>query len=241
MKITFRLTTSYLKKNVDLVSHLGQYGTDLFLVLHEKPNQFHYHGLLDINTCPKTFRKHLNNCLCPEAMKTCPKGMRPVSVSDKIDDCNRYKAYCCYRGGHPITNIVVNDDLQELKLIHDSIVPKERKTVLKTEADLKHLRTLIPIGTEMSDVVKKITQYYLDNDRVLHIANIRQLAWSLYARNDIEAFVNAVLTEECLEVYKHPDYRHVYNTAKDWITEKRIMRTEGYAWPKFEPEAESLT
>lgn len=224
MKVTFRLTSCYLKNNVDLVSHLGQYGTDLFLVLHEKPNQFHYHGLLDINTCPKTFRKHLNNCLCPEAMKSCPKGMRPVSVSDKIDDANRYKAYCCYRGGHPITNIVVSDDLQELKLIHDSIVPKERKTVLKTETDLKYLRTLIPIGTDMKDIVKRIVQYYLDNDRVIHIANIRQLAWTLYARSDSDALVNAILTEECLEPYKDDDYRNIFNRSRDFISHQRILR-----------------
>lgn len=206
MNVKFRLTIEYLKKDIDLVHYLNQYGTGLFMVLHEKQDNYHYHGLLCLTVCIKTFRKHLNALLDPEV--SIPKGMRPVSLSDKVNDANAYKAYCLYRDGHPISNIVVNDDLQELKSLWTKLQNKQndKKSKLKLENDLQDIKQLIPPKSDVRAIVKIIAKYYLDNDRIVHVANCRQLAWTIYAREDLDALVDHILSGD--DLYCHDNICH---------------------------------
>ena len=194
----------------DLVSYLKQYGTDLFMVLHQKQDNYHYHGLLCLNVCVKTFRKHLNNLL--DSSIQCPKGMRPVSLSDKVDDANAYKAYCLYREGHPIKHIVVNDDLQELKSVWTKFQnnQKDKKSNLKLECDLHALQSLIPSGSSVRKIVGIIVKFYQENNRIIHIANCRQLAWTLFSKENPEALIDHILSDENL--YLHDD--HVHKVAR---------------------------
>lgn len=202
MKVKFRLTIEYLK-NIDVVPFLNQYGTGLFLVLHEKPQNFHYHGLLDLTVCVKTFRKQLNSLLCEDAMLKCPKGMRPISLSDKVNDENGYKAYCCYRTGHPITNVVVNDNLEELSNTYtNSQKSISSKSCLKLESDLHEIQPLIPPGTGVRQITRVIIKYYHDKNRIIHIANIRQLVWSIFSIENPNALIDHILSEENLWQYE---------------------------------------
>lgn len=198
MKVTFRISFEYIKENIDIPNYLTGLGKDLFLVSHEKPGNYHYHGLLDISTTVKTFRNKCKELLDP--LVEIPKGFRPISISDKVSDANGYKSYCLYRSGHPIKHIVVDENLEELKKISEKkIKPKDKPSKLKMETDLEDILESITEqqSRTIRSIVDVIVKHYMTNKRVIHIVDIQRLAWTVYTHtHGTKQLVEHIITDE---------------------------------------------
>jgi len=176
MKVVFRITLEYVRENEDVILFLNQLGTDLFLVLHEKPNNYHYHGLLDIKQTAKTFRKKIGELLDPRVEP--PKGFRPITVSDKVDDENGYKSYCLFRPGHSVKHIYVNNE--NINLLKE-IADKKIKPVAsnKSDKDLAELKGRVSSSMNTLDIANIVVGYYNELGKKPHIAHMQQLIWGL--------------------------------------------------------------
>lgn len=192
--LTFRIDFDRVKENIDVVQFLTHLGDELFLVLHQKPSNFHYHGYLISNVCPKTFRKKIREMLTSA-------GNGAYSVSDKCPEPDRFMSYCLFRPGHPIKKIHVNVDEDELKKIHNT-VPKGNLTKLRTELKLeKLLKDIVNKyngDTNVQNIVGFIIKFYKENGMVIHKANITQLAWSVYVHltDDYQFLIRDILTAD---------------------------------------------
>lgn len=174
--ITFRIDFDRVKENVDVVQFLTHLGDELFLVLHAKPSNFHYHGYLKTHVCSKTFRKKIREMLTGA-------GNGAYSVSDKCPDPDRFMSYCLFRPGHPIKKIHVNVDEDELKKIHDTVQKSnatKKREELKIEKLLKDIVHSYSGDTNMQNITGYIGKYCRDRWIVLHMATARQLAWGVY-------------------------------------------------------------
>lgn len=191
-ELTFRIDFDRVKENVDVVQLLTHLGDELFLVLHMKPSNFHYHGYLKSNVCAKTFRSKIREMLTSA-------GNGAYSVSDKCPEPDRFMSYCLFRPGHPIKKIHVNVDEDELKKIHNT-VPKSNSTKIKTELKLeKLLKDIVNKyngDTNVQNIVGFIIKYYKESGMVIHKAHITQLAWSVYVHltDDYQFLIRDILT-----------------------------------------------
>ena len=194
--VTFRITVEYIKENTAVIEYFKKLGHNLFLVLHQKPNNYHYHGYLDIVTTTKTFRNKIKEMI--DNTSEIPKGFKPFSVSDKIDDSDKYKAYCLYRAGHPIQNTYVHEDLDKLKEIHENACSKSNKNLLKQEGDLKLILKMVQPDSKIKDILYFICKFYKDNGRVVHKTKMQQLAHSikLHQTEDYDWLVNDLINTD---------------------------------------------
>ena len=184
-EVQFRITTEYIKKNINLAETIGQLGDNLFLVSHQKPQNYHYHGYLQIHTTVKTFRSKLSDII-DHTIKP-PKGMRILYIKENIDNVDKYKAYCLYRGGHPIESIVVNEDTEYLKSLHEENTKQssEKPSLerLKLETDFDEIITEFNTDVEypIDEIIKIIGKFYKRKRRVLHFANMNRLAYTIHS------------------------------------------------------------
>ena len=194
--VVFRITLEYIKENVDVVEFLKQQGDSLFLVLHQKPDNYHYHGYLKINQCVKTFRSRIKELI--DVQVTPPLGMRPFSVSDKTDNIDRYKAYCLYRSGHPISKTYVNEEVDKYEEIDKDVKSKEIKKVLKQERELQDILQRVAVGSQIRDIVRCICEYYKETGRVVHLTKMTQLAHTVHMHitGDYEHLISHIITQD---------------------------------------------
>ena len=143
--------------------------------------------------------------------------MRPVSLSDKVNDANVYKAYCCYRPGHPIKNIFVeNEDLNVLKALWEKYEKKsDKKSILKLDSDLHEIQKTVPLGATMLQITHLVIKYYREQNTVMHTCNIRRLIWTIYAQENPEAYADHVMSEENLWKYLDSTYLKCLNKAEE--------------------------
>ena len=197
MLVKFRVTLEFIKENIDVVQFFNQLGTGLFLVLHKKPGNYHYHGLLDITTTARTFREKIKEILCP-LTTVAHGGLRSFSVGEKVDDVDRYKSYCMYRTGHPIDAIYVKEEIEDL-----GPEPKNDKKELKQEVDLRELLHLVKDEKTPKEITKMVLKFYKDNFRVIHITKIQQLVHTIlmHINDDIEDLAEHILfTDDALRL-----------------------------------------
>ncbi len=192
--LTFRIDFDRVKENVDVVQFLTHLGDELFLVLHQKPSNFHYHGYLISNVCPKTFRKRIREMLTSA-------GNGAYSVSDKCPQPDRFMSYCLFRGGHPIKKIHVNVDEDELKKIHMNSQKTnitKLKTELKLEKQLKVILEKYSGDTNIQNIVGFIIKHYKESGMVIHKANITQLSWTVYVHltDDYQFLIRDILLQD---------------------------------------------
>lgn len=192
--LTFRLDFDRIKENVDVVQFLTDLGDELFLVLHMKPSNFHYHGYLISNVCPKTFRKRIREMLTSA-------GNGAYSVSDKCPDPDRFMSYCLFRPGHPIKKIHVNVDEDELKKIHESVQKKNStkiRTELKLEKILKDILSKYNGDPNLQNIVGFIIKYSKENGMVIHKAHITQLSWTVYVHltDDYQFLIRDIISSD---------------------------------------------
>ncbi len=218
--LTFRIDFDRVKENVDVVQILNHLGDDLFLVLHKKPSNFHYHGYLISNVCAKTFRKRIQEMLTSA-------GNGAYSVSDKVPDPDRFMSYCMFRPGHPIGKIHVNVDEDELKKIHNS-VPKSNSSQkgkeLKLEKLLKDILNRYNGDTNVQNIVGFINKYFKENGMVIHKSNITQLALTVYVHltDDYQFLIRDIIAaDDCLSNI-NANQNHRYEDNDEFVLSNSV-------------------
>lgn len=178
--ILFRIDLSAIPENLDLTEWLKQQGTQLFMVLHSKPENFHYHGYLKISYSEKTFRRKLTQLL-PLG------GNKSYSIKTKYDNLDKYLSYCLYRKGDPI-KLISNDLGVDVEYLQQFIPkPAEKRPIGHVSGIQARYNDLLKLDftdcKNPRDFTRKVLQYYKKHQIVIHLQQIRQLVLTLYLNN----------------------------------------------------------
>lgn len=198
VQVIFRITHKYIKVE-NIVEYLKTLGNNLFLVEHQKENNYHYHGYLDTFKCVKTYRTQLKELLNEVEI---PYGFRPITISEKVNDVDRYKSYCLYRPGHPIEPIYVEDDLEKLKEIHEGIKknPDKQRKELQQERELREVLEIAQqdgLYKTTREIARIVVNYYKETGRVIHVAKMQQLIWTVKVhQGDEENLIDRLVVYE---------------------------------------------
>lgn len=178
-ELLFRIDMSAIPENVDIIKWLKENGTELFMVQHSKPENYHYHGYIKIPVSEKTFRRNLTRLL-PLG------GNKAYSIKTKYDNLYKYLSYCLYRKGDPI-ELKCNDlgvDLDYLKTLCPSpvkLVSQPKRIVSAIQLRLNELLELDYTKCKtLYDYTKVIIKEYKRRVMVVNLQQIRQLSMSVY-------------------------------------------------------------
>jgi len=192
--ITFRIDLECLPKGInvpDLIQDMKS--TDQFLVLHKKLNNYHYHGYFKTTLSTRTIRRRLKDILNSP-------GNAGYSVSDKVPECDKYKAYCLFSKEDTTERIIVNEDLEKLRALHLKRVGTPNKTPndSKIENYLKKLKPQITPYMPIKEIISLIANSYMKDNMVLHKANITQMTYTLhaYSHKSTEVFAEGLISSD---------------------------------------------
>jgi len=191
MWVKFRIDIDCIKESIDVLSWFKERGTKLSLVVHEKPGNFHYHGLIDCKYTLRTLRNHIKVILDDE-------GNRAYSFGD-VPEPDKYLSYIIYREGQPNRIIELDDtyDLEHLKHISETRTSKNssRTGIGKLESTYQTLREEITEYESMKILINKIVMHYQKTQQIIHKANIYLLAQTLYLHltGDVDNITKSIL------------------------------------------------
>lgn len=205
--ILFRIDQHAIPETIDIVEWLKQYGTELFLVQHQKPDNFHYHGYLNIEFSEKTFRRKIQELL-PVG------GNKSYSIKTKFDNLDKYLSYCLYRKGDPI-KLIINDKGVDLDYLKEFIPkPSEKKERDPRNNLISRFNEMLKLDFSqcilIEDYTRIVLRFYKQRKIIIHLQQIRQLVLTLYLqlnKNEEDAIDDIV---RCL----HSD--HQLSVASDY-------------------------
>lgn len=215
MQYQFRIHQAKIRYE-DLVSTLDQLGTDLFLVLHEKTDRIHYHGLLKLNVSEKTFRRRMNELLHePDHSRG---GLRPIFIKKfipkKDNDEDALMSYFAFRPGHPNKIIKKYFDDEKLKALKDIAEEKiddheggheqldddgKKKKQKETSVSQKDLNALLPdcsVYESLRSIHSRVINHYKQQKRIINIALKNQLVWTLYTYTHGDEYMYQKMLQE---------------------------------------------
>jgi len=193
--ILFRIDMTAIPENIDITEWLKQQGTELFMVRHNKPDNYHYHGYMKIQFSEKTFRRKLTQLLSLG-------GNKSYSIKTKYDNLHKYLSYCLYRKGDPI-ELISNDLGVDLDYLKEYIPkPAEKRPVGHVSGIQARYNDLLKLDyTECKnprDFTKMVLRYYKKHQIVIHLQQIRQLVLTLYLNNVDEEIAIDDITDSIL-------------------------------------------
>lgn len=224
--ILFRIDQEAIPETIDIVEWLKSYGTDLFLVQHQKPDNYHYHGYMKLDFSEKTFRRKIQQLL-PIG------GNKSYSIKTKIDNLDKYLSYCLYRKGDPI-KLIINDKGVDLDYLKEFIPKlKEKKERDPRNSLESRFNEILKLDYSKCKIIKDYTRViiheYKKRQMVVNLQQIRQLTLSVYLNKcpneeaAIDDLVTAIHADHTLSCVTDHEFSRLSHQREKNIWERNEM------------------
>lgn len=190
-----RITSKYLAdEKIRVAERLKEISED-YLIINEFWNDNKQpldHLQMYVNTAvsERKLRALVKSCLTQG-------GNEAFSMDNRHSDWNGYKGYLMkYDDSVVLQTSYTKEELDHFrKYYFDVSAPKVKfKKELKLEKDLEAVLELTRPGMCIKDILNVIIDYYKKNRKIMHLANINQLAWSVSAyMNGNDALIQKLL------------------------------------------------
>lgn len=215
--ILFRIDQEAIPETIDIVEWLKNYGTELFLVQHQKPDNYHYHGYMKIEFSEKTFRRKIQELL-PIG------GNKSYSIKTKFDNLDKYLSYCLYRKGDPI-KLIINDKGVDLDYLKEYIPKPFEKKERDPNSLNSRFNELLKLDYSecryIQDYTRIVIRFYKQRQIIIHLQQIRQLTLTLYLNksqkeeNAIDDIINIIHHDPSMQSGTDNEFRR--NSRNDAI------------------------
>lgn len=192
-----RITTKYLKiEKIEIVKVLKEIAEG-YIVVNEfwddkKTQLDHIQMYIQTDISERKFRKLVKDMLSEG-------GNKAFSMDNRHSDWNGYKGYLLkYSDTEVLGSSYTPEELNHYRDYYKKVSVASRprsKANCILENDLQELLSNVKEQMNIRDIAKIVVNYYKEKQKVIHLANMRQLIWSIYAysQEDNDALIDQLI------------------------------------------------